>query len=130
MNPTHPTQPANPHRIGRPFWRPPAVAAILGIFVPFFAATCGVNAGADCITTKQLAAGPPYAEFELMNRCRGDAIVHWTRKTDTGHSEPGKWYVLACKTQQHQYSPGNYEFGDVEFPNGGGNERCLPAHPR
>jgi hypothetical protein len=51
----------------------------LGILVTFFGAASIVNASADCVTTKQLAAGPPYAEFELTNQCRGSAVVHWTR---------------------------------------------------
>jgi hypothetical protein len=94
-----------------------------GIVAPILGWGAG-TASADCITEKQTASDP-YAEFEITNRCRGGAYVHWTRTSDNGSTENGKFYVSGCKIEHEQHFPGKYEFGEVEFPSGGDGETCL-----
>jgi hypothetical protein len=84
---------------------------------------CG-KALAECITESLLTAGPPYAEYRLTNTCRGPAFVHWTRKYEN-KTEQGTWDVGSCTTQDHQYAIGEYSFGEVEFRQGGENDRCV-----
>ena len=85
---------------------------------------CSENALAECVTETLLTSGPPYAEYRLKNTCGGPAIVHWTRRSET-QIEQGSWDVGACATQDHQYAVGEYNFGDVEFRQGGGDKECL-----
>jgi hypothetical protein len=75
-------------------------------------------------TAKEVASGPPYAEYDLINECGGTAVFHWKRTNKEGHTETGTWRAEKCNTTHHQYFPGKYEF-EVEFPYGGTNERCL-----
>lgn len=98
------------------------IRALLAAFVLLFAVT---SSNADCVTTNQTASGPPYAEFDLKNGCRGNAIVHWTRRGEKGALELGSWHAGGCKTTHHQYFPGEYSFTSIEFPQGGNGESCL-----
>jgi hypothetical protein len=79
---------------------------------------------AQCVTTKR-TADDPYAEYDLINNCRGSAVVHWTRTNDSGQTENGKWVAGGCKTTHQQYFKGKYDFDSIEFPQGGDGERCL-----
>lgn len=85
------------------------------------------QSNADCVTINQTTQGPPYAEFDLTNNCRGSARVHWIRRGESGQTDQGTFTADGgCnKTTHHQYFPGKYSFTSIEFPNGGESESCL-----
>ena len=86
---------------------------------------CIVDAAlAQCVTVKPTDDGPPYAVFQLENKCGGVARIPWTRKSDA-KPETGSWSIDACSSAKHQYFMGRYTFGDPEFPSGGSNLQCL-----
>jgi hypothetical protein len=52
-------------------------------------------ANAECVTMNR-TADQPYAEYDLVNTCRGSAKVFWTRKGERGNTENGSWFAPSC----------------------------------
>lgn len=98
----------------------------ISMFVAAAAAIVGTSAKAhaDCVTVNRITDGPPYAEYDLVNKCHGYANIYWTRKGDKT-TETGKWVASGCQTTHEQYFPGEYAFGSVEFPQGGDGDLCI-----
>jgi hypothetical protein len=78
---------------------------------------------ADCISISPTSKSP-YAEFDIKNTCRGAAIIPWTMTTNSGHTESDRFFATGCKTTHEQYFPGEYKFGNSQFPDGGDAEIC------